>query len=316
MEPWQARRELWAQLVAKLVRPRELVASLRYRLGEGNEYPYFDLVDFFPGVGEALARLGPTRVDFEAPIFLAGLRRSGTTLFYRVMNAHPDLHLYNERFPGDRLNGAGLPTIHNVWSVADEAEFRQIVRRYLSPARRWRSGRWGAKLPLHLVHPAPSSVSATGFQRLMGAFPRARFLCIVRDPRDFVLSALRRGGRTLEHWVAEYRATADLLCAHVERHADRVRIVHYEELVADPKKVIEECCEFVELRFEERMLDPSRWSIKGPKEYDRSMIVENTEKWRKVAGEQPDLIDRIERGCFPSAARIGYERAAACQGNG
>lgn len=290
----------------KLASPARLAGYLRFKLVEGNEYLYHDLVDAAPAVASML-RVLPSRVDFDRPVFLAGLRRSGTTLFYRIMNAHPALFLYNERFPGDRMNGGGVSTDRNIWSIRDAEPFRDTVRRYLGPAVR-RRRRWGVKLALELAHPDPGSVAVEGMEAVLRFFPQCRVAGIVRDPRDFVLSALKRGGQSLEFWIAEYRTMHELFVRMKDAYPDRFRIVRYEDLVQDTETTVRDCCTFFELPFLPAMLDPGSWSVKGPREYDSSRIVAQTAKWRSAEGEARLAIGRVVEACFPAAETLGYRR--------
>lgn len=295
-----------SKVIRKLLSPSDLASYLRYKLVHGNEYLYFDAVDRAPALGAAFHRLAPGRVDFATPIFLASLRRSGSTLFFRIMNTHPDLFLYNERFPGDRMNGRGKPTSKNIWSVDDPAVFLALVARYVGPTVRLRYRRWGVKLSLEVAHPHPGSLAVENLRSLARAFPEARFLGLVRDPRDFVLSAIKRMGHDVAWWAGEYGVMADLFDEMSGRYPDRFLVTRYEDLVTDPGSVTRTCCEFAGLRYVPAMLEPSNWSSKGPPVYDKSGIQAQTAKWQRAAGEDRAIVERAQRACFPAASRFGY----------
>ena len=95
--------------------------------------------------------------------------------------------------------------------------------------------------------------------RLANRYPGIRFVYLVRDGRDAALSWLKSpnhfGG--ISHisrtWRDEQRACLSLLCDPIL--ADKIRVVHYEDLVSDPREIIESLCEFIEVGFEESMLD-------------------------------------------------------------
>lgn len=308
MAPIPSRRELLGKILRKLASPRDLRKFIEFKTVSGDEYPYFDLVDQLPWVGSLLAKIGGGKLDIDAPVFVAGLRRSGTTLFYRVMNANSALFLFNERFPGDRMNGRGVPSENNIYySVEDPADFRRMVISYLSPRLKRRYPRWGAKLALELAHPDPGSVSISGLERILAAFPRAKIIGVTRDPRDFVLSALKRGGHDVQWWVDEYKAMMDVFGRLAEKDATTIEIVKYEDLVENPNQVVRRCCGFAGLPFEESMLDPAQWSVKGPKEYESSRISGRHGKWRAATGNDKEVVDFVNDACFPAAARFGYE---------
>lgn len=298
------RREVLVKVLRKLASPRDLRAFLKFKFVTGDEYPYFDFADSFQTAAALLGMLGKTRLDIDAPVFIAGLRRSGTTVFYRIMNANSQLLLFNERFPGDRLGGRGVASSRNIYSIDEPDKFYRTAVRYLSPQLRARYNRWGAKLALELAHPDPGSVSVSGMRRIMAAFPAARVIGITRDPRDFVLSALKRGGHDVQWWIDEYREMMDLYGELGEKKRGSFMTIRYEDLVQSSADTLKKCCQFADLPYDKHMLDPSQWSIKGPREYASSGIVANIEKWRK--GGDPTIVERVAKECFPAAQVFGY----------
>lgn len=301
------RREVLLKVLRKLSSPRKLRNILEFKLRSGDEYVYFDFVDFFPWLAAPLTVWGRTRLDIDAPVFIAGLRRSGTTVFYRIMNANSRLFLFNERFPGDRMNGRGVASTRNLYcSVDDPREFRRIALRYLSPRLRAGYEKWGAKLALELAHPDPGSISAQDMERILRAFPRARVIGITRDPRDFVLSALKRGGHDVGWWIDEYVAMMRLFRELQTSHQGAFLSIRYEDLVDQAEKMTRQCCEYAQIPFEQEMLDASRWSVKGPKEYESHGIVARHGKWREAKGMDADIVKRTTESCFPAATHFGY----------
>lgn len=301
------RRKVALKAVRKLFSPADLKRYLEYKFVYGNEYPYFDLVDMFPGLSRVVTAMAPRRLVVDAPVFLAGLRRSGTTLFYRLMNSHSRLFLFNERFPGDRMNGRGVASGRNLlYSDTDTARFHRLACGYLGPLLRAKYSRWGAKLALELAHPHPGSISGEAMQKILAAFPRARLILIARDPRDFVLSALDRGGRDADWWVDEYLAMIDLFEALRLRSRDSVLTIRYEDLVRDTEGTLRRCCEFSGLDYQPCMLDPARWSSKGPREYESTTIEPRLDKWRTAGGADAAVVAQVSKRCFPYAERFGY----------
>jgi hypothetical protein len=309
----RGQRGLAGKVARKLTDPQDLRSFLRYRLGYGNEYLYMDLVDRLPLVGRLVHGVCPTRVDLDRPILLAGLRRSGTTLFYRIMHAHPDLFLYNERFPGDRLNRHRVDESarhwNNIWTLEEPDEFRAAVRRYIGPNVRFGYRRWGVKLAMEVHDRNSGSPDAEAMRLLFRCMPGASVVGIVRDPRDFVLSATKRAGHDIDWWISDYNLMADLFCELRETYRDRFRLVRYEDLVTAPREIVARCCEFAELEFHPAMLQPESWSAKGPREYARGGIVAQTEKWRQAEGHERAMVAQVERACFPRAAALGYAAA-------
>jgi hypothetical protein len=302
-----SRREVLFKVLRKLASPGKLRSILEFKLRSGDEYAYFDFADFFPWLAAPLTGWGRTQLDIDSPVFIAGLRRSGTTVFYRIMNANSRLFLFNERFPGDRLNGRGVASLRNLYcSIDDPREFRRIAVRYLSPRLRARHERWGAKLALELAHPDPGSISLQAMERILKAFPRARVIGITRDPRDFVLSALKRGGHDVAWWTGEYTAMMQLFRKLQVSHGNAFLSIRYEDLVDQAEQIVRHCCEFARIPFEQEMLNPSHWSVKGPKEYESRGIVARHGKWRDAKGADLETVKCATEACFPAACHFGY----------
>lgn len=303
-----SRMDIASKVLRKLASPANLLKYLEFKFISGNEYPYFDFSDAFPGMAASLRSLPFRRLDIDSPVFLAGLRRSGTTLLYRIISAQQSLFLFNERFPGDRLNGRGMSTVNNLlYGDCSIDRFYGITNRYLSPLLRARYARWGVKLALELAHPHPGSISADAMERILAAFPAARVVLIVRDPRDFVVSAMARGGHDVDWWIEEYKAMLDLAGELHKRHAQAVITIRYEDLVQQPESEVRRCCEFLGLPFVDAMLDPALWPVKGPREYESKAIVTNAAKWKAAAGRDRIVVDKVAEACFPAASRLGYE---------
>lgn len=300
-------QEIFLKVLRKLTSPSDLREFLKFKFIWGDEYPYFDFVDLFPRLANMLVKAGQRQLDLDSPVFIAGLRRSGTTVFYRIMNAHSQLFLFNERFPGDRMNGRGVSSTRNIYySVDDPRIFHDIVVRYLSPSLRGQYSRWGAKLALELAHPDPGSVSVQGMERILAAFPKAKVIGLVRDPRDFVLSALKRGGHDAQWWIDEYLEMMSLFGRLQDTHRESFIVVRYEDLVEEPEQLVRQCCEFAGVSFERNMLDPAYWSKKGPKEYESMGIIRRIGKWSRVRDADLEIVNRTIEACFPQAAQFGY----------
>jgi hypothetical protein len=94
--------------------------------------------------------------------------------------------------------------------------------------------------------------------RLTHHYPEIRFVYLVRDGRDVALSWIKSpnhlGGiaHIARTWRDEQRACLSLLCDPVI--AAKMHVVHYEDLVSNPRSMVESVCDFLGLEFEEDML--------------------------------------------------------------
>jgi len=138
-------------------------------------------------------------------------------------------------------------------------------------------------------------------------FPEARFVHLLRDPRDCANSSVAIGfaGNVyhgLEPWM-QAEQSWDRLKPQLQPH--QFIEIRYEELVADAEKVLGKVCEFLGLRFEPAMLDLSGTTYEAPSP-------RYANQWRdKMSREDMQLVE-TRAGDLMEAR--GYQRAA-CAGH-
>jgi hypothetical protein len=150
----------------------------------------------------------------------------------------------------------------------------------------------GQKIWADVIHSA--------FHRCPEIWPRARYVHVLRDPRDVARSCVGMGWygnsyRATEIWLTAERRW-DLLCERTP--SDRRHEVRYEELVRDPKGELTRLCEFLGLAYEPRMLSYSEHTTyEAP---DPNLV----EQWRTKM--TPREIQLVEAAVGELLARRGY----------
>jgi len=204
--------------------------------------------------------------------FIVGVARSGTTLLRLMLDAHPELAIppethfipklikaCDEGDPHDRV--FELLTTHRRWPdyQLDGGELRERLDRiqpltagdalrafYGLYAEGQGKPRWGDKSPSYVRK----------MRRVASALPEARFVHLVRDGRDVALSQVEvdfgpdevsEAAREWANGIGKARRQARRLRHYME--------LRYEDLVADPEPALRRVCEFVELPWDESMLD-------------------------------------------------------------
>lgn len=177
------------------------------------------------------------------PVFIVGMHRSGSTLLEQLVAGHDDVTDGGETYAF--TSQMRLAADYRSKGVLDGELARRasgvdygFVRERFMQATAWRAQ--GRRV---LTEKLPSNFLNVGF--IARAFPEARFLHMVRDPRDTCFSNLRTlfsdvntfsyDQRELAEWFGQYRA----LMAHW--HAvmpGRILDVDYAALVADPHAVM------------------------------------------------------------------------------
>lgn len=202
----------------------------------------------------------------ENPVYVAGLERSGTSLIYALLASHPRLamsrrtnlwtHFYNQY--GDlgrpdnlerclammmrykrilKLNpdpeklrrdfAQGEPTYGRLFALVEEQYATQLGKT-----------RWGDK-SLHTERYA---------QPIFAAYPQARIIHMIRDPRDRYASSatrwkVKRGGigAGTAIWLDSYQ----LARQNCRLYPERYLILRYETLASRPEETLQHVCAFI-----------------------------------------------------------------------
>ena len=202
-----------------------------------------------------------------------------------------------------------LPTLRD-WGVEiDDVEARlepgmapgaAIGAVYLAYANARGKERWGDKTPMYMQHLGT-------IERL---FPDALYVHLIRDGRDAAVSFLQMPEGVVTRGLAHPEDTRGFACqwrsevlaarALGRRAGARYREVRYEELVAEPDRVLREICAHAELEFEAAMLGyadevdvsskPHQQSLRRPptpglRDWRTEMAEEDARAFASVAGD-------------------------------
>ena len=219
-------------------------------------------------------------MDAPAP-FIVGVPRSGTTLLRLMLDAHPDLAIPPEthflprliKMSQERDAGAAdileVITNHPRWPDfgLDPQALRARIERiepfdvgdavrafYRLYAERQGKPRWGDKSPNYVMR----------MRRINRVLPEARFIHLIRDGRDVVLSLTERTwgpgevAEAAERWAQDIRKARRQLRRPLNpiwwKRIPKCIEVRYEDLVTDPEPHLRRVCEFIELPWDDDML--------------------------------------------------------------
>ena len=151
--------------------------------------------------------------------------------------------------------------------------------------------RWCEKTPAYALH----------IERIACEFPDSRFIHMIRDVRDCAASDHRRWQRhpegTAYRWkrlVAEGRRQGSHL-------PNRYLEVRYEEVTSNPRTCMERICEFVCVKFDERVLSTKRTKLKGVRSKAKTIVSNEStstqyftdrrlRRLEEIAGRQLDIL--------------------------
>lgn len=223
--------------------------------------------------------------EASGPVFVVGMWRSGTSLFYALLNQHPDIALMYEgdlfllrrlfRVPGARSRWAHrwqfwnqALTRHKIEIDTQQSRsctFRESCELAYRQAAMVKGARiWGEKSPNYYDSLVP----------LAREFPTAKFIIIWRAPGAICRSILQ-AARSRSSWFKRrgmmirtllgYRLLKEG-CDELLRLGVPLQQIHYEELVQDPAAIMRQVCRFLDVPFHSR--------IASLQKADRSAIYE------------------------------------------
>jgi hypothetical protein len=158
---------------------------------------------------------------------------------------------------------------------------------------------------------------------ILEAFPDAKILHMIRDPRDRFASSLarwnvRRGGVGVG--ASEWLRSAEIARANVQRYPDNYMVVKYEELASNPEALLRLICSFIDEPYEDRML-----SMDGAQQFRNEggnssygalkpgeISPRSVGKYRSVLSDQQILY--VQRVAGDAMADFGYGQEAIALG--
>lgn len=207
------------------------------------------------------ARAGSGDPD-EAPIFVVGMPRAGSTLVEQILSSHPQVEATMElpdlvaivRDLRARAENPETTSYHDIVAAMDPGEFRALGRRYLDTSRVQR--KLGRRF---FIDKMPNNFAHVGLVRLI--LPNAKIVDARRHPLACCFSNFKqhfaRGqafsydladmGRYYADYVALMAHVDDVLPGHVHR-------VIYESMVDDTEAQVRALLAHCGLDFDQRCL--------------------------------------------------------------
>tara|TARA_R110002074_G_scaffold402227_1_gene605088 strand:+ start:11794 stop:12594 length:801 start_codon:yes stop_codon:yes gene_type:complete len=195
------------------------------------------------------------------PYFLVGMERSGTTMLRLMLTHHPDIFFHHEfvysvekispsgHFPEkkDYLAYLELDRIFKSenLNIIDSDSYVEIVGDFLSQLKKKNNNK-----------PVSGATVHRNFQFLPKIWPHAKYIHMVRDPRDVAFSYVNKG------WAGHVWTASDVWLQTEKTwrvFQESIKpcdycTVHYEDLVRDPRGELQKICGFMGLSYSEDML--------------------------------------------------------------
>jgi hypothetical protein len=113
-------------------------------------------------------------------------------------------------------------------------------------------------------------------------FPHSKFIFIYRDPRDIVISSLKSFKDSTLSWVISEICVRHSYIKYLkEKYNDDVLILNFENLVLNPEIELKKICNFLNLKYEKKMIDLIGETAHIHKNSTKALDPNLIFKWRK-----------------------------------
>jgi Sulfotransferase family len=272
-------------------------------------------------------------MSFRGPVFIIGMPRSGTKLMRALLNQHPQINLtlaeshfipyFIRKFgnpPPFRVRDDLQPVVRELQQTAffstmskagyslDESTFFQNmdptkwntifehVFRHFGSKREMTDTIWGDKTPGYINH----------IPLLKELFPEAKFLHIVRDPRDYCLSVRKSFKKSIYRAAARWRHGVENAHTYGTRLGQDYLEIHYERLLEEPIPTMKEVSSFLGVAYDDTLVDlASAPEDLGDAKGHHKIVTSNKNKYRAQLSSRE--IGRIEEIVCEVAKAVGYD---------
>lgn len=196
----------------------------------------------------------------DAPVFIAGMPRSGTTLTEQILSAHSkvsgvgEVARWIQLDEALRLEYAGEGHIERIEKNAAAGELKRRAEEALAIFRAIAN-----EAKARIVEKTPHNFMSIGYLAL--CFPNARYIHIRRHPADTFISCFQNNlnpshGYAYDQveFAKEYVFHERIMAHWKQLFPDRILTMQYESLIADPETQARRLLEFIGLPWEENCL--------------------------------------------------------------
>lgn len=239
----------------------------------------------------------------DEPVFLVGAERSGTTLLRLMLDSHPEITFTEEfEYAVEYVPAEGWPDlaeyvekleVNRVFQLHDleidpDVDYPELVSSFLGQQIEASSTVHGATIHFSI-------------DKILRIWPKARFIHIVRDPRDVARSAVAMSwGGTVWGGVRKWmQAQDEWQTIKSQISSDRYIDVAFHDLVNDYLAVLERICEFMSLDYTDEMLSyADRTDYKLPSPSGTTSAWKDSLSERQIRLVEARIGDRLEEAGF------------------
>jgi len=256
-------------------------------------------------------------------VFIVGVGRSGTSLLQSMLNAHskicfiPETHFLRKYV----FKSFVIVDEKNIDSIIEKLNNDDDYLRTKIPAEEIvKIGMqyvdiYEALLDVYLKRKGKEIIGDKDprnidfLPQLNTLYPEGKVIHMIRDPRDVVLSRTKADwSKGRPFYLHAYMYITQMSRGRrfgKEKYGRNYIEIFYEDLISNPVKVLNELCNFLDVNFEEKMLDFSKSAkelvdkseMQWKKETFGPLLIGNMNKWKDQLNKQQ--IGLIQCVCKP-----------------
>lgn len=271
--------------------------------------------------------------SFKGPLFIVGMPRSGTKLLRNLLNQHPGIGIpvIESHFFPFMINQFGYQPHFDQKEIFDQfyAEFTrtaffwnmkmrdriltkdelgftanlsswasifEVILKFYVPPGKDGEFIWGDKTPGYLQN----------ISLLRHIYPRARFLHIIRDPRDYCLSVRKTWKKNIFRAADAWQKKIEEGRLQAKQLGSDYKEIRFEDLLDNPELILPDICHFIDCAFDVRMLTLDQAAeYFGDAKGHTEILRTNKEKYEEQLTAAQ--IERIEEIVYPVAISLNYQ---------
>lgn len=285
--------------------------------------------------------------------FIVGMGRSGTTLLTNMLNSNPEIiaspenefiiHSYNtfyqQNFSDEKVVDAFIDMfsqnfnrVISIWKPGPELKSDILQLKDTSFANICKLAYLNYPLSLKdknnvtwVIDKNPSY--SLHIDKISEIFPDAKFIVIVRDYRDNILSRRKYSDENvpIHKLAADWNYYYDSIFKSLATKNIPFHLIKYEDLASDPTKHLQSLCSYINVPYTEQMLNFQELSKEIKKHAVENVSKEKNEKIQRMHGNlekkvntervnayvnelNPSEIALLDFACEKLASRFGYEK--------
>lgn len=244
----------------------------------------------------------------QAPVFVVGMPRSGTTLTEQIISNHPLASGVGELARWERVDDAfqrDYPAQDRLKRLVENAKRGELKARAQETLNAFVAIADG--LRARVIEKTPHNFINVGFHRM--CFPNAKFVHCQRDPRDTFISAFQQHFASYHgyifdqaEYVKEYLFHEEMMSYWKSLFPNQVFTLKYETLVQDPEATVRKLLAFVGLEWDEACLkfhESSRTVRTFSKDQVRRAVnTSSLAQWQKYEKHLGPLLSALDAANF------------------